>query len=159
MNAWLLLATELELPDFSSLYKPEMAIMPAAPYVKLLKVKVYVGDCALRVPFCQLSDGDLAVVAADPARTQRYTELVTHSVTPALRRIVQTVATQVRCGRDFNMRCMGQCITARPFAEAPVRLFHDRRAQRGAAGHGWHSHCIGDRSLFEMALHTKRMGV
>ena len=154
MTAWLLLAAELELPDFSSLYRPEMAVMPAAPYVKLLK---YIA--ALRVPLCQLSDGDLAVVAADPARTQRYTELVTHSVIPALRRIVQTVATQVRCGRDFNMRCMGPCITARPFAEAPVRLFRDRRAQRGAAGHGWHSHCIGDRSLFEMALHTTWMGV
>ena len=151
-----MLATELELPDFSSLYKPEMATMPAAPYVKLLKGMLI---NPMRVPFCQLSDGDLAVVAADPARTQRYTELVTYSVTPALRRIVQTVATQVRCGRDFNMRCMGPCITARPFAEALVRLFHDRRARRGAAGHGWHSHCIGDRSLFEMALHIKRMGV
>jgi hypothetical protein len=98
MTAWLLLATELELPDFSSLYKPEMATMPAAPYVKLLKGMLI---NPMRVPFCQLSDGDLAVVAADPARTQRYTELVTHSVAPALRRIVQTVAIQVRCGRDF----------------------------------------------------------
>jgi hypothetical protein len=32
-------------------------------------------------------------------------------------------------------------------------------AVRLAMAHGWHSHCIGDRSLFEMALHTKRMGV
>ena len=38
-------------------------------------------------------------------------------------------------------------------AEAPVRLFCDRRAQRGAAGHGWntYSHCIGDRSLLNGA--------
>ena len=114
MMAWLMLAMELELPDFSSLYKPEMAIMPAAPYVKIFKINdIFVK--MMSVPFFQLSDGDLAVVAADPARTQRYTELVTHSVAPALRRIVQTVATQVRCGRDFNMRCMGPCITARPF--------------------------------------------
>jgi hypothetical protein len=112
MIAWLLLATELELPDFSSLYKPEMAIMPATPYVKLLKGSA---TTYRTVPFFQLSDGDLAVVAADPARTQRYTELVTHSVAPALRRIVQNVATQVRCDRNFNMRCMGPRITARPF--------------------------------------------
>ena len=101
MTAWLLLAAELELPDFSSLYKPEMAIMPAAPYVKILKGTALFRATA-RVPFFQLSDGDVAVVAADPARTQRYAELVTHSVAPALRRIAQTVATQVRCDRGYE---------------------------------------------------------
>jgi hypothetical protein len=123
MFGWLSITTELELPDFSSLYMPQMVKLPAAPYVQMLSVSVLYRTM-LRGPVFQLSDGDIAVVAADPARTQRYTELVTHCIAPALRRIVHTVATQVRCDRGYEVHISRNLLTPTQSADPTVRQRH-----------------------------------
>jgi hypothetical protein len=49
----------------------------------------------LRAPFFKLAPADIALLGRDPARRQRYMELVTYTWMPPLRRMVELIATQV----------------------------------------------------------------
>ena len=49
----------------------------------------------MRIPYVKLTLEDLALLETDPAKRQRYVELVTHTWLPPLRNLVTLVDTQV----------------------------------------------------------------
>jgi hypothetical protein len=50
---------------------------------------------SLRAPFFKLAPEDVVLLGSDPARRQRYMELVIYSWMPPLRRMAELIATQV----------------------------------------------------------------
>jgi hypothetical protein len=53
-------------------------------------------------PYFKLPPGDIAELEANPAKRQRYTELVTHSWLPTLRTLSEVFTTQVRTEPILN---------------------------------------------------------
>ena len=93
-------ALELKLSTHCGTYSLQCASQPATPHIEIL----YINDPArmaavLRAPFFKLAPEDVALLASDPARRQRYMELVTYSWMPPLRRMAELIATQVRQSR------------------------------------------------------------
>ena len=89
-------ALELGLPTHCDTYSLQYATQPATPHVKMF----HVGDpvrvaAGFRAPFFKLAPEDVALLASDPARRQRYMELVTYSWIPPLRRMAELLANQV----------------------------------------------------------------
>jgi hypothetical protein len=74
---------------------------PATPHVEILNLNHPARVAAgLRAPFFKLAPEDVALLASNPARCQRYVELVTYSWMPPLRRMAELIATQVRRSRS-----------------------------------------------------------
>ena len=93
-------ALELKLPTHCGTYSLQCASQPATPHVEILNVLHPArGAAGLRAPFFKLAPEDVALLASDPARRQRYMELVTYSWMPPLRRMAELIATQVRQSR------------------------------------------------------------
>ena len=89
-------ALELKLSTHCGTYSLQCASQPATPHVEIL----YMNDPAkiaagMRVPFFKLAPEDVALLVSDPARCQRYIELVTCTWMPPLRRMVELLANQV----------------------------------------------------------------
>ena len=90
-------ALELKLPTHCSTYSLQCASQPATPHVEIFNLNHPARVVALlRAPFFKLAPEDIALLASDPALRQRYTELVTYSWMPPLRRMAELIATQVR---------------------------------------------------------------
>ena len=90
-------ALELKLPTHCDTYSPQCASQPATPHVEIFNHYSPPRIAALlRAPFFKLAPEDVALLASDPARRQRYMELVTYSWMPPLRRMAELIATQVR---------------------------------------------------------------
>ena len=93
-------ALELKLPTHCGTYSLQCASQPATPHVEILhyndKARMAAG---MRAPFFKLAPEDVALLASDPARRQRYMELVTYSWMPPLRRMAELIATHVRRSR------------------------------------------------------------
>ena len=93
-------ALELKLPTHCDTYHLQCAAQPSTPHVEILKLNDTARmAAALRAPFFKLAPEDVALLASDPARRQRYMELVTYSWMPPLRRMAELIATQVRQSR------------------------------------------------------------
>ena len=90
-------ALELKLPTHSEPYSLQCAPQVATPHVGILNVYDPSRVAAsMRAPFFKLAPEDVAVLVSDPARRQRYMDLVTYSWMPPLRRMAELIATQVR---------------------------------------------------------------
>jgi hypothetical protein len=93
-------ALELKLPTHCGTYSLQCASQPATPHVEIFNVSDPAHRAAtLRAPFFKLAPEDVALLDSDPARRQRYMELVTYSWMPPLRRMAELIATQVRQSR------------------------------------------------------------
>ena len=90
-------ALELKLPIHCDIYRLQYAAQPATPHVEIFNMPEPARMAAgMRAPFFKLAPEDVALLASDPARRQRYMELVTYSWMPPLRRMAELIATQVR---------------------------------------------------------------
>ena len=59
---------------------------PAAPHMDMYNSnKPKTGELVFAAPFFKLAPADIALLAADPAKQQRYTELVRSALLPARR--------------------------------------------------------------------------
>ena len=95
-------ALELKLPTHCSTYSLQCASQPATPHVEIFNLRDPARFAAgFRAPFFKLAPEDVALLDSDPARRQRYMELVTYSWMPPLRRMAELIATQVRRSRPI----------------------------------------------------------
>ena len=93
-------ALELKLSTHCNTYSLQCAAQPATPHVEIFSLNHPARIAAsMRAPFFKLAPEDVALLASDPARRQRYMELVTYSWMPPLRRMAELIATQVRQSR------------------------------------------------------------
>ena len=95
-------ALELKLPTHCGTYTIQCASQPATPHVEMFNLNDPARFAAgFRAPFFKLAPEDVALLVSDPARRQRYVELVTYSWIPPLRRMAELIATQVRRSRPI----------------------------------------------------------
>ena len=93
-------ALELKLPTHCGTYNLQCAAQPATPHVEIFSLNHPARIAAsMRAPFFKLAPEDVALLVSDPARRQRYVELVTYSWMPPLRRMAELIDTQVRRSR------------------------------------------------------------
>jgi hypothetical protein len=96
LDAWNRLVHELQLAETLAQFSYEFVKLPAAPWMEFLNVTNKASLSAWsKVPFANLPLPDLADIDNDPAKRQRYTELVRASYLPPLRHMADIVHTQV----------------------------------------------------------------
>ena len=89
-------ALELKLPTHCGTYSLQCASQPATPHVEIFSLNHPARIAAsMRAPFFKLAPEDVALLVSDPARRQRYIELVTCTWMPSLHRMVELLANQV----------------------------------------------------------------
>ena len=95
-DAWNRLVHELQLAEWLAHFSFEFVKVPAAPWTEFLNSTNKATLSAWsKVPFSKLPPADLADIDSDPAKRQRYTELVRASYLPPLRCMADIVHTQV----------------------------------------------------------------
>ena len=96
LDAWTRLVHELQPAETLAQFSIEFVKLPAAPWMEFSdatnKASLYAFS---KVPFGNLPPTDLADIDSDPAKRQRYTELVRASYLPPLRCMADIVHTQV----------------------------------------------------------------
>jgi hypothetical protein len=101
------LAHELRLDDLSTRCGFKYVPFAAAPHMEMYsssREETFATAKALVVaPFFKLSPKDIDVLESDPAKQQRYTELVEYTWLPALSRIERTFATQSHLDEPTTM--------------------------------------------------------
>ena len=91
-----LTALELKLFTHCNTYSLQCAAQPATPHVEIFSLNHPARHAAgMRAPSFKLAPEDVALLVSDPARRQRYIELVTCTWMPPLRRMVELLANQV----------------------------------------------------------------
>jgi hypothetical protein len=97
LDAWNRLVHELQPAEMLAQFSYEFVKLPAAPWMELLNGTSKATLSAWsKVPFMKLPPADIADIDSDPAKRQRYTELVRASYLPPLRHMADIVHTQVR---------------------------------------------------------------
>ena len=95
-DAWTRLIHELQPAEWLAQFSYEFVELPAAPWMEFLN---YTNKASLsawsKCPFQNLSPADLADIDSDPAKRQRYTEIVRACYLPPLRHLVDIIHTQV----------------------------------------------------------------
>jgi hypothetical protein len=77
-------AKELELPHYLTSYDITFMTFPAAPHMDMYIHKNPKNpELTYAAPFFKLAPADIALLATDPAKQQRYTELVRSALLPA----------------------------------------------------------------------------
>ena len=96
LDAWGRLIHELQPVETLAQFSVEFFKVPAAPWMELPNATNKAGlYAASKVPFVNLPPADLADIDSDPAKRQRYTELVRASYLPPLRCMADIIHTQV----------------------------------------------------------------
>ena len=97
------LVHELQPVEDLAQFSYEFVKLPAAPWMEFLnatnKATLYAFS---KVPFVIFPPADLADIDSDPAKRQRYTELVRASYLPPLRCMADIIHTQVRRQHKSN---------------------------------------------------------
>ena len=128
-DAWVRLVHELQPAEWLAQFSYEFVKLPAAPWMEFSNStnKAFLSAIS-KVPFLKLPPGDLADIDSDPAKRQRYTELVRASYLPPLRRMADIVHTQVLHPPASNLvtttdeaRVMFTLTRVGPCAVPPVR--------------------------------------
>ena len=91
----------LECGCVSDLYKPEWISPPTQPYASVINLQNEEGFKRITVsPFTHtLSPEDVAHLAADPARSALWEDLMVHTALPLLRELARVLQTKVRTNR------------------------------------------------------------
>ena len=79
-------AKELELPHYLASYDITFMTFPAAPHMDMyihIHKNPKKSELTFAAPFFKLAPADIALLATDPAKQQRYTELVRSALLPA----------------------------------------------------------------------------
>ena len=90
------LVHELQPSEWLAQFGQEFVKLPAAPWMEFLNGtnKAFLSAWS-KVPFTNLPPADLADIDSDPAKRQRYTELVRANYLPPLRCMADIIHTQV----------------------------------------------------------------
>ena len=128
-------ALELKLPTHCGTYSLQCASQPATPHVEIFNLNDPARAAAgLRAPFFKLAPEDVALLASDPARRQRYMELVTYSWMPPLRRMAELIATQVRQSRPTATGATHRVAESARLMATTLRAVALARVERGHHG-------------------------
>ena len=86
-------ARELDLRAYLELYSIEFVAQPETPYVEMLNLTEYFAAHG-KNPLVKIPPEDIDMLAADPAKRQRWAELCEHVLIPPLRRMSVVLATK-----------------------------------------------------------------
>jgi hypothetical protein len=103
-DAWTRLVHELQPAEWLAQFSYEFVKLPAAPWMEFFNLMMNKASLSAwsKAPFQNLSPADLADIDSDPAKRQRYTELVRASYLPPLRCMADIIHTQVRHQHKSN---------------------------------------------------------
>ena len=93
-HALLYVARELDLRAYLELYRTEFVAQPETPYVEMLHGNVETFAAHGKNPLVKIPPEDIDMLAADPAKRQRWAELCEHVLIPPLRRMSVVLATK-----------------------------------------------------------------
>ena len=87
--AWIFASEELGLSR-NSLYSVEFVAQPATPRIQILNITNPAGwNAAGRMPYYKLAPEDVTLLESNPAKRERYSELVAHCMLPPLRHLTE----------------------------------------------------------------------
>ena len=93
-HAWIHASEELGF-SHNNLYSVEFVAQPATPRIQILNTNNPAGwNANGRMPYYKLAPEDVTLLESNPAKRERYSELVAHCMLPPLRHLTEMLATK-----------------------------------------------------------------